>query len=175
MNNIGNLLAFWVSFLHVLQAKKGICCAMQTAASAHAALVIVWQTKGFLLWCHLFRMQTISTFKARLLWNLPKIFYRAPPGSRMTVLDPRDPVLYSVLSKRVGEFFSKLSKLGAMVLLRCCIEFFRRHCTAPIFCFVKTDKQCHTNCTLTVMCSFVTLTLITGWLLLILEYGILRM
>ena len=39
MNNLVHLLAFWMSYLQVMQVKKSICFDMQMAASAHAALV----------------------------------------------------------------------------------------------------------------------------------------
>ena len=67
-----HLLVFWVSFLQVVQARKGICLDMQMVASAHAALATAWQTKGFLLWCHSFCVLATSMSKERLIWNLPR-------------------------------------------------------------------------------------------------------
>ena len=70
--------------VQVVQAKKGTCFDIQTAASARAALVTAQQTMGFSLWCHPFRMQATSMFKVRLIWNLPR-FYGVILGSRTSV------------------------------------------------------------------------------------------
>ena len=42
-----HLPVFWVSFLQVVQAKKGCCLDMQTAASTCVAFVTAQETKGF--------------------------------------------------------------------------------------------------------------------------------
>ena len=87
-----HLLAFWVSFLQVVQAQKIICFDMQTAASAYAALATAQQTNGFRLWDHPFRMQGMSMFKVHCVWNFQDFLWPAP-GSRMAVLEPRYPVV----------------------------------------------------------------------------------
>ena len=93
-----HLLAFWVSFLQVMQAKKGICFDMQMAASAHAALVTAWQAKGFLLWCHLFHRQ----HSRHALHDIFNPFCGAVLSSRMAVSEPRYPVLHGALCQALS-------------------------------------------------------------------------
>ena len=92
-----HLLASWVSFLQVVQAKKGICTDVQMAGGDRAAVATAWQTKGFLLWCHLFHHQCLRRV-AYVIWKIFKIFYGVILGSRMAVLEPRYPVLSVVYS-----------------------------------------------------------------------------
>ena len=87
-----HLLAFWVSFLRVVQAKKGTCLDMQTSASILAALATTRQTKGLQSWRHAVHKGTsrrsqrhvTSTFNARLVWN-HKNFYGRILGPRTAV------------------------------------------------------------------------------------------
>ena len=87
-----HVLAFWVSFLQLMQGKKGNCFDMQMAVGACAALARAQQTKNFLLWClspksHI-NIQGVSRIKSS------KIFYGVSLGSRTAVLELRYPVLH---------------------------------------------------------------------------------
>ena len=75
LTRLVHLLVFWVHFVQVVQAKKGTCFGMQMAASACAALMSAWQTKGFQLWCHPFPAHLVSIFKVHLVWNLQEFLW----------------------------------------------------------------------------------------------------
>ena len=84
-----HLVAVWISFLQVVQAKRSIRFDVQAAASAHTALVTVWETND----CSIV-MSPVSNASHVNVQGSPdvkssSIVYGAPLCSRTAVLEPR--------------------------------------------------------------------------------------
>ena len=80
-----HLLAFWVSFLQVAQAKERIRFDVQTAVGVGTAFSTAWQTKDFLLCRYPFRIKATN--------EIFKFFYGVILGSITAVLELTYPVL----------------------------------------------------------------------------------